>query len=65
MTDLTAISNEELIRIHDEAYTEYYRQATRPVGNWKKGMKFPELEKARNRLNALTEEVERRIKAGE
>ena len=62
MTDLTAISNEELIQLHDKAFSKYYRLATRPCGNWHKGMKFTELEKATNRLNEITEEVERRLK---
>ena len=53
-------STEELKEMHSTAFSEYYRLATKPC-NYQKGMKFTKLEKATEKLNAITDELERRI----
>ena len=59
--DFTKYSTEELYAMHTTAFSEYYKIATQPC-NYQKDMKFPDLEKATEKLNAITDELERRIK---
>lgn len=54
------ISTETLQKMSKEAFSAYYREATKQV-DYQPGMKFPELEKATNRLNEINEEIERRL----
>ena len=58
---LSEIPIDELRKMSDEAFSDYYRWATRPCGDWHPGMKFPELENATNRLNEINEELGRRL----
>ena len=51
----------ELLELSNQAFSEYYRLATVPCGNWHPGMKFTALEKATEKLNAINDELERRL----
>lgn len=53
------IPTDTLKEMSDEAFSAYYREATKSV-DYQPGMTFPELEKATNRLNGINEELERR-----
>ncbi len=57
--DYTKMSAGQLEELSKQAFSEYYAAATRPCGDWHNGMKFPELEKATRKLNAIDEELER------
>ncbi len=54
------ISTETLQKMSQEAFSAYYREATKQV-DYQPGMKFPELEKATQRLNDINDELERRL----
>lgn len=60
--DYGKCSLEELTKMSDEAYAAYYREATKPCGNWYPGMTFPELEKAENAYEEIRCEIEKRTK---
>lgn len=51
----------ELLELSNLAFSEYYRLATVPRGDWHPGMKFPALDKATKKLNAINAEIERRL----
>lgn len=53
------VSTETLRKMSDEAFSAYYKEATKEV-DYQPGMKFPELEKATNRLNEINDELDRR-----
>ena len=53
------IPTETLRKMSDEAFSAYYKEATKTV-DYAPGMKFPELERATNRLNVIDEELARR-----
>lgn len=57
---LSMIPTETLQKMSEEAFSAYYREATKQV-DYQPGMKFPELEAATNRLNAINDEIERRM----
>lgn len=59
-TDYTKLSDKELFEEQYRAWLAYRYHATRPRGDYRPGMKFPELEKATETLNALNDEIERR-----
>lgn len=58
--NLRDIPTDTLKKMSDEAFSAYYREATKIVP-YQPGMKFPELEKATNRLNEINEELGRRL----
>lgn len=59
--DYKTISTRQLEDLSRQAFAEYCALATRPRGDWRPGMTFPELEAATRRLNAIGDELERRI----
>lgn len=54
---IKSIQSEEIRELQNAAYSRYYHYATRPNGNWKPGMTFPELEDATNKLNAINDMI--------
>lgn len=58
---LSEIPTEILQKMSEEAFGAYYAEATKPCGSWSPDMKFPELEKATNRLNEINDELDRRL----
>ena len=60
--DYSKCSLDELDEMSNKAYAAYYREATRPCGNWRPGMTFPELDKAENAYEEIQSEIEKRTK---
>lgn len=58
--DYTKYSTEQLEKLSEQAFSEYYAAATRPCGDWHEGRTFPELEEATRKLNEINDEIERR-----
>ncbi len=58
--DFSEVPTEKLEEMSREAWSNYYKLATKPCGDWHPGMQFPELDKATRYLNAVNDEMERR-----
>lgn len=61
MANYSKNKTETLRRLSEIAFSEYYAEAIKPIGNWSKHMSFSALERARKRLDAINAELERRI----
>ena len=58
--DYAKCSVEELERLSEKAFSDYYALAVEPCGDWSKGKSFKTLEAATKALNAINDEIERR-----
>lgn len=59
--DYTKCTAEELERLSSKAFSDYYALAVKPCGDWSKGKSFKALEDAAQTLNAISNEIERRL----
>lgn len=57
---LSEVPTETLLKMQEEAFSDYYAEATKPCGNWTPDMTFPELDEATKRLNEINDELARR-----
>ena len=62
--DYSRYSAEELERLSDKAFSEYYALSVKPCGDWSKNKSFKALEAATRKLNAINDEIERRMSKG-
>lgn len=68
MADYTRYKTETLNKMRDKAWDKYYAETSKPHGEWGDGMRLSKLpslsawEKARERLNAIDAELQRRKK---
>lgn len=69
MADYSRYKTDTLIAMREKAYSKYYAEAIKPVGNWGDGYRLSKLpsvsayEKAKARYLAICEEIERRQQA--
>lgn len=66
MTDYSRYRLETLKKMRERAQEKYAQEVMKPVGNWGDGMRLAKLpsitgyEKAKERLDAINEEIKRR-----
>ena len=61
MADYTQYKTGTLKKMYEEAFSEYYRAAVKPCGNWSKGcQEIKAVERATKRYEAICAELERR-----
>lgn len=66
MADYSRYRTETLINMKDKAWEKYYNLTIKPTGNWGDGMRLSKLpqnkewEKAKERYDAIEEELKRR-----
>lgn len=62
--DYTRCSIEQLEKLSEKAFSDYYALAVKPCGDWSKDKSFMALEAATKELNAINDEIERRTSKG-
>lgn len=70
MADYSRYRLETLLKMRERAQEKYEQEVTKPVGNWGDGMRLSKLpsiagyERARERLDAIDREIDRRMRLG-
>ena len=60
-SDYSKLSMDELDALSNQVFAKYSMLATRPCGDWAPDKSFTELEAVTEKLNAINDEIERRL----